>query len=151
RDPALSRTFHDLARKAANKGDQKRALALYGEAIARDPENTEALLARASILSTYAIANWSAAITDTTEVIRLDPRNAQAYELRARARGRSRAFRGAIDDATEAIRLDPSRQEAYVVRGSAYNGLGEWSHAIVDLNTVIGRAPGWSWNWFERA
>jgi serine/threonine protein kinase/lipoprotein NlpI len=151
RDPVMSKTFFGLAREAATKGDQKRALGLYDEAIARDPENTAALLAPASILSAYAIANWSGAIADTTEAIRLDPKNAQAYELRARARGRSHAFRAAIDDATEAIRLDPGREEAYVVRGTAYNGLGEWNHAIVDLNAVIRRAPDWPWNWFERA
>ena len=151
RDPVMSKTFFGLAREAAKKGDQKRALGLYDEAIARDPANSAALLARASMLSTYANANWSGAIADTTEAIRLDPKNADAYELRARARGRSHAFRAAIDDATESIRLDASRQEAYVIRGAAYNGLGEWSHAVVDLNTVIRRAPDWSWNWFERA
>ena len=90
-------------------------------------------------------------IADTTDVIRREPRNADAHELRARARIRSNAYRAAIDDATEAIRLDSGRVEAYVVRGVAYNGLGEWSHALVDLDKVIKRTPDWGWNWFERA
>jgi tetratricopeptide (TPR) repeat protein len=151
RDPVMSQTFSGLAADAAKKREQQRALALYAEAIGRDPENVTALLGRASISSSYVVADWAGAIADTSEVIRIDPRNAEAYELRARARIRSQAFRAAIDDATEAIHLDPSRPEAYVVRGTAYNGLGEWSHAIVDLDGVIRRDPAWCWNWFERA
>ena len=151
RDPIMSKTFSDLAAEAAKKREQKRALELYDEAIRRDPENTAALLARASILSSYVLANWSGAIADATEAIKLEPKNARAYELRARARVRSTAFRGAIDDATESIRLDPARVEAYSIRGAAYNALGEWRHAIVDWDNVLPRDPAAPWSWFERA
>jgi tetratricopeptide (TPR) repeat protein len=141
RDPAKSKSLYDLAGEADKNRDQKRALELYGEAIRFDRENSAALLKRASILSAYAVAKLSGAIADTTEAIRLDPKSALAYELRSRARSRSRDFRGAIDDATEAIRLDRNRVEAYVVQGASYNGLGEWSHAIVDLDVVIRGRP----------
>ena len=52
-------------------------------------------------------------------------------------------------DRGDPARPGPSR--GFVVRGVAYNGLGEWSHAIVDLDKVVKRNPDWSWNWFERA
>ena len=122
-------------------------LELHDEAIRRDGENTAALLAH-SIRSSYAIANWSGAIADTTEAIRLEPKNANAYELRARAspvEGISQCDRRC----DRGDRLDASRQESYVVRGTSYNGLGEWKHAIVDLNEVVRQVPNWSWNWFE--
>src|SRR5262249_40859886 len=96
-------------------------------------------------------ATLAVAIRPAPRSILADPRNASAYELRARAKVRSKAFRAAIDDATEAIRLEPSRVEAFSIRGAAYNGIGEWNHAIVDLNESIRRDPRTSWLWFERA
>ena len=152
RDPVTSSTIAKRAAEAAQKRDQKRALELFDEAIRRNPKTPPHCSDAASVSSSYAIASWTGSIADTT---RSDPARRAPERHGVRAQGprmiRSKAFRNAIDDATEAIRLDPNRQEAYVVRGTAYNGLGRWNHAIVDLDGVIRRAPEWCWNWFERA
>ena len=61
-----------------------------------------------------------AAIAAFSEAIRLDPRNARAYDGRGAAHG----FRGEIDkaiaDFTQAVRLDPKDVMAYFSRGYAY-------------------------------
>ena len=63
---AVSRSGHvqnflQPSQRSGQEGRAERALELYDEAIRHNGENTAALLARASILSSYAIANWSGA------------------------------------------------------------------------------------------
>jgi tetratricopeptide (TPR) repeat protein len=99
------------------------------------------LLARSRLHNDNRIMNLPGAIADTTEIIRLDPKNAVASRLRASARSRAGDHRRAIEDATEAIRLDPNQINAYAYRGGAYAALGESKHAIVDLNELLSRLP----------
>ena len=80
RDPVMSKTFYGLAAEAAKKGEQKRALELYSEALRRDPENTAALLrVRLRYRQPMPSRTGPAAIADTTEAIRLEPKNAEAF------------------------------------------------------------------------
>jgi serine/threonine protein kinase/Tfp pilus assembly protein PilF len=151
RDPALAKFLCEQAADALKRFDFARALEGFTEAVRRDPESAMALVGRAKVYISNPYMNWPGAIADTTDAIRLDPNNAEAYEVRACAEQRSGVFRRAIDDATEAIRLDAKLKNAYLHRGAAYNGLSEWNHAIVDFDELIRRAPESAWGWFSRA
>ncbi len=59
------------------------------------------------------------AIADFTEVIRRNPKNADAYLYRGKAR-LGADYQGAIADFTEAIRINPKNAEAYLNRALAY-------------------------------
>jgi len=149
-DAAMVALLCNEAAEAVKRNELAHAIDLYTEAIRRDPQNLAARLGRAKTYSREEILDWPRAIADTTETIRLDATNAEAFELRAAAEERSGAHRRAVDDATEAIRLDPKRVWSYLHRGAAYNALSEWNHAIVDLDELTRRAPNSPWAWFGR-
>ena len=78
---------------------------------------------------------YDKAIADFTEAIRLDPKNACAYNNRGMRLGRQEgAFDKAIADFTEAIRLDPKNASAYGNRGLAWGDKKEYDKAIADLH-----------------
>ena len=77
--------------------------------------------------------DYDAAITAFTETIRLDPRDAQAYEMRGEAFIEKGDKEQAIADFTEAIRLNPKSAEAYYNRGLAYQRKGEKAKAEEDF------------------
>jgi tetratricopeptide (TPR) repeat protein len=136
---------------ASSRGELLKGIECYTEAVGLEPTNIKALLARALLHSRERVMNWPGAIADATEILRLEPRNAEAFDVRAGAEFRVGDHRRAIEDATEAIRLDPNRTAAYSHRGSAYRELGEWKHAIVDLNEFLNRVPNSSWQLMHRA
>jgi tetratricopeptide (TPR) repeat protein len=81
------------------------ALNNYSLAIKADPSYVDAYFRRAYLLDER---NASQAIADLTQIIRLDPDNANAYRSRARMRNKLKDSRGALEDFTRAIELDPS-------------------------------------------
>jgi tetratricopeptide (TPR) repeat protein len=161
RTPAKSIVSAEVAKKAldqvaggdaaARRGDIQTAIVRYAKASRLDPTSIPARLALARLYSGERMKDWAGAIAQTTEIIRLEPKHAEAFEIRAGSEYRSAEFRRAIEDATEAIRLDPGRLQAYSHRGAAYKELGEWKHAIVDLNDFLSRAPNSAWPLFNRA
>ena len=137
--------------RAVSRGEIQTGIEEYTDAVRVDPTNIRALVSRAHLRSDYRVMNWPGAIADATEVIRLEPNNVEAFEIRAGAEKRSGNFRRAIEDASECLRLDPNRHGAYAHRGGAYKDLGEWKHAIVDLTESLNRAPNSAWPLMDRA
>jgi tetratricopeptide (TPR) repeat protein len=80
-------------------------------------------------------------IRDCAEAIRLDPRNAEAYNIRGAAYGSKRDWDKAIADLNKAIRLDPKNAEAYYNRGRAYLNKGDMSRTIADCTKAIWLDP----------
>ena len=64
------------------------------------------------------------AIADYDQAIRLDPKDATAYNNRGSARYDRKEYDGAIADYDQAIRLDPKYATAYNNRGSARDAKG---------------------------
>jgi serine/threonine-protein kinase len=143
--------FIEVGDVATRRGDVKKAIEYYTEALAQDPTSTRALVARAHLNNDYRIRDFKSAIVDTTEALRLDPKNAEAYEERAYSAYSSGDLRRAVGDASEAILLDPGRIWAYSHRGAAYRELGEWKHAVIDLTEFLAKKPDVSWSLLNRA
>lgn len=81
------------------------------------------------------------AITDYTEAIRLDPKDATFYINRGAAYESKRQYDRAIADYNKAILLDPQNALAFNNRGSAYVGKGQYDRAIADYNKAIQLDP----------
>jgi tetratricopeptide (TPR) repeat protein len=81
------------------------------------------------------------AAADYSEVIRLEPGNAQAWHGRANARHWMRDFEGAIRDYTEALQLKPDRAASYAGRARAYREQGDQDRVIADLGEAIRLDP----------
>ena len=84
---------------------------------------------------------YDKAIADFDEAIRLDPKDAEAYNDRGEAWYAKDDLDKAIADYDEAIRLDPDFAEAYRNRGLLLRRDGEYDKAIADFNEAIRLDP----------
>ncbi len=76
---------------------------------------------------------------DFDEAIKLDAKNAQAYEERAHKHASD--FKSSIDDWTMAIKLGRKRTAIYADRGIAHSQIGSHDLAIEDLTEAIRLGP----------
>jgi WD40 repeat protein/serine/threonine protein kinase/Tfp pilus assembly protein PilF len=93
--------------------------------------------------------NFEGAIAEYTQMIRIRPESASAYQGRGALYSRNGEFDAAIADDDQAIRLDPTLAAAYVNRASALLEKGDFDRAAADLSKVIELTPqraSW-WNW----
>ena len=81
-------------------------MADYDAALARDPDNSDALRARAAAL--IRTNSFAKAIADLDRFIQLEPKNAQAYYQRGFAYEQQGQHAKAIDDYNKAIARDAS-------------------------------------------
>lgn len=72
-----------------------------------------------------------------TEVIKLDPDNAQAYRDRGYLQCSLKEFRKSIKDFSEVIRICPVSTEGYYWRGHAYLQLKDYEKAAKDFTEAI--------------
>jgi tetratricopeptide (TPR) repeat protein len=107
----------------------------------------------------YANRGWAAlqkneldkAIADFTEVIRLEPNNAAAFNNRGSAWSEKKEHDKAIADFSEAIRLEPRNVSYYDARGMALGSKKEFAKALSDYNEAIGLDPGYARAYNSRA
>jgi hypothetical protein len=86
--------------------------------------------------------DYDSAIADYTEVIRLDPKNANGYFGRAWAYRAKREYDSAIADYSEVIRLYPKNSAlTYSWRGQAYRQKEDYDSAIADFTEAIRLDP----------
>jgi tetratricopeptide (TPR) repeat protein len=84
---------------------------------------------------------WNSAIAKYTEIIQLDPNDAEAYYNRGNAYSDKGDYDRAIADFTQAVRVDSNYTSAYYGRGLAYSGKGDYDRAIADYTQVIRLNP----------
>jgi len=72
------------------------------------------------------------AATSYTQVIGLDPNNAEAFAMRGRCKVQSGDFKGSIADFSKSIDLDRTNAEVWRLRAYAHGALREFDPAIAD-------------------
>ena len=82
------------------------------------------------------------AIQDYDQAIRLNPRDADAFDGRGGAYNSKGEYDRAIQDFDQAIRLEPNAAHAFYNRGSAYYMKIEYDRAIRDYDQSIRLNPG---------
>jgi tetratricopeptide (TPR) repeat protein len=140
----------ELGELSLKRGDRSRAIEHFSTAIHLDPTDIVPLLKRAEVYRVEEVGNWAGAIADAAAAMRLDARNIRALDTLAYASNRIGDNRTAVNAATEILRLDSRYMEAYALRGSAYLGLKEPDHAIVDFDKVLGDNPKRIWPTYGR-
>jgi tetratricopeptide (TPR) repeat protein len=85
--------------------------------------------------------DFDGAIKEFTEAIKLDPKNAEAYNVRGVTYYYKKDYDRAIADYTEAIKLDPKFALAYYNRGNAYYNKEDYDRAIMDFTEAIRIKP----------
>ncbi|MBE9115427.1 tetratricopeptide repeat protein [Lusitaniella coriacea LEGE 07157] len=80
-------------------------------------------------------------IDRATTTLNLNPKDIEAYQLRARAREGLDDEDGAIADYTQMLRLDPENAETYYSRARLRIARGDKEGAIADFNAIIQLNP----------
>lgn len=129
--------------------------ALFGITLLEEPNEAKSVDAANNELqkgmSFFHKQDYDAAIRCYTEVIRLAPTFAGAYNNRGIAHRQKGENGKAIDDYSEAIRLDPKNGEVYNNRGIAYRIIGEHDKAIADFTEAIQLTPDCASAYFGRS
>lgn len=105
-------------------------------ALQQNPQDLDAHLQR-GILHAKLGKNIPA-IADYTEVIRLDPDRAIAYNNRAAAKLNMKDYRGAYLDYSQVLRILPEQAITYNNRAIARHQMGDCLGAITDLRIAVG-------------
>jgi len=88
--------------------------------------------------------NFDETIKEFTEVIRLDPKMADAYVNRGLAYAGKKDYKSAVAavaDYNEAIALDPKNIDAYISRGLVYYEYKVYDQAIADYGEAVALEP----------
>ncbi|MDD3875681.1 MAG: tetratricopeptide repeat protein [Bacteroidales bacterium] len=84
---------------------------------------------------------WESNMTLWSEEIRINPKNAVAYNNRGLERSHSGDYHGAIEDFNKAIELKPKDLGIYYNRASAKTAIGDFAGAIADYDVPIAISP----------
>jgi Flp pilus assembly protein TadD len=90
-------------------------------------------------------------ISDCSEAVRLDPKNASPYVGRGNALSHKGEYDKALSDYNEAIRLDPKDSSAHNGRGIVWSAKGRPDKAVCDFNEAIRLDPKNAMPWNNRA
>ena len=90
------------------------------------------------------------ALSQFTEVIRIDPRHLKAHQGRGEIWFGKHDFDQAIPDFTSVIEVDPQKDDAFVWRGRCWNQTKNYDAAITDFTEAIRLNPKSSLAFYER-
>ncbi|EXJ64293.1 hypothetical protein A1O7_00629 [Cladophialophora yegresii CBS 114405] len=132
------------------KSDYERAEDHFRQALALDPDNSEARnslrtmkkldRARTAANDMFKRGKYSDAVAAYTEAITIDPTNkvtnAKLLGNRAMARIKIKEYDEAVADCDQALKLDPSYMKARRTRAKATGESGDWEQAVKDLKAL---------------
>jgi tetratricopeptide (TPR) repeat protein len=142
----LKTTFYNRGGAYFTKGDVAGALADYSQAIDLDRNYTDALVDRAVAYIIerdqpgcvdHSSSSNDRAILDLAKVIELNPKNQEAYLLRANAHQYQKNYNGSLADCNEAIMIDPANPEAYKQRASIYRAMRDHDREAADTQQIL--------------
>ncbi len=94
---------------------------------------------------------YDPAIADLSQVVKLSPKDAEAFDERGTDYFGKQDFDKALADFSQSISLDPKNFRAYQNRGAAYNAKGQFDKAVADLTQAIGLNPHVGQTYYSRA
>jgi len=126
--------YYNLASYYESRGEIDRAIALYSEAIGRQPDFSDAYLRRADLLMQNE--QYAAAIADLDIAVTLSPTNTQAYYGRVIAYEALGDYRTAIQNLDQIVATNPADALAYLVRASLSLYEQDYSQVLADATKV---------------
>ena len=89
-------------------------------------------------------ATSPANIASLTAVVRNNPNDPQAYNMRGTVFGKGGRYQEALADFNKAISIDPNYAQAYANRGLVYREMGKLDLALADYNKSLSIDPTYS-------
>ncbi|MDZ8262564.1 tetratricopeptide repeat protein [Nostoc sp. ChiQUE01b] len=83
------------------------------------------------------LKNYSEAIDDCNEAVKINPNNDEAYFLRCSAHFHLKDYSEAINDCNGAVKINPNNDKAYFVRGASHIMNGNKPQGMGDLRKAI--------------
>jgi len=130
----MSELLFDKAKVAFVQGKFEEAVQVFGEMIAKDPDNPLAYYSRG--VARFSLRDLAGAIEDYTASIRLYSRNEKVHCSRGAALLAQDRTEDALKDFNQAIELNPFYPTAYLGRAEAFKRLGEHDQARMDLEVA---------------
>jgi tetratricopeptide (TPR) repeat protein len=128
-----------LAAACAGIHETDGALSAMNRLVELEPENVNALLARANLF--YQAEKGEEAIGDCLRAIESDASNPVAWYLMGKVKKSRKDLPGAIDDLTQAIALKQTPADAYLLRAEAWLETNRPDEALSDTENFIQLAP----------
>ncbi len=136
KDPYNSTANVELAEQAVSKKSYSKAKELYQKALVNDPTNEAALLGVG--LTDYYLENDDEAKEVLTNLVELNPLNAQAYSYLGKLAYANREYSDAVRYVEEAISVDATNYDYWTDYGLYLRYVGRfdkaeeaWTHAIL--------------------
>ncbi len=134
-----AKDYFDSGRAAQQRGEYKKAVEDYDEAIVLNPKYA---IARYNRGNTHLVLNnYQDAIEDYAAALELNPKYAEAYNNRGVAKNNLKDHQSAIEDYSKAMEFNPQHANTYNNRGNAKNSLGDYQGAIEDCVKAIELDP----------
>jgi tetratricopeptide (TPR) repeat protein len=166
--PVAAEELVEQANQAFAAGEHDRALALYNEVLALEPDNVHALFRSAQILS------WTRRFNESIEryetLLRLQPDHADAMHERAKVLSWAQRFEEAEAAFRSLLQRNPSHREAQLGLARVLSWSGQQTAARIeyervleqnatDLDATVGVAQTFAWSgnratarqWYQRA
>jgi len=131
-----------------SKGDYWQAVSDYTEILAHS-QNPTAYTCRAQTFQ--IIGDFSRAVDDFAEAIRLDPNNSKAFCGRGVVHRLNGDLHEALADLDEAVRLNPNDAPPYFHRGMIGLAVNQLAPAIDQFSVAISLAPDFATAYLNRA
>lgn len=87
--------------------------------------------------SKQELEDYTGAISDYTEFLRIHPANLEAYKSRGFAKAMTNDLPGALADFDRALEIDPNHADAYNARGNVHAMAGHLVASLQDFNLAI--------------
>ena len=120
-------------------GSPTEALAEYDKAIAANPADTRALLARAILRGSRK--DFDGALADLDALLAIEPAHAPALQRRMAIRMSRGDYAGALSDADAAIANGMNVANMYWTRATIKESLGDDAGALVDIDQALKLEP----------
>jgi tetratricopeptide (TPR) repeat protein len=121
-----------------DRGQFRRAMAFFNNAIEKEPECADAYFGRGLVY--HELEQYPEAIADFDRAIEIDSEHPYAHFQRGFVYHQLEQYERAVADFTRAIEIRPD-EWAYVLRAAAYNYLGQAELAQADYDRAAELAP----------
>src|SRR5262249_50571763 len=138
-DTVILKALECRAMALERRRDFAKAIQDYEQILRRQPQNRDARLARARLLSFVGKHNESE--KEVLSILQDHPRYALAYAALATTNKFAKDHKRAIENASRAIKLDPTCTAAYYVRALIFHATEQFDRALPDIEKFIELSP----------
>lgn len=130
------KSLFDLGKDQMARREYSEAVATFNAIIRQRPDSARAYFDRGSARY-HAREDLDKAVNDLTTALRLDPRQRDAYRIRALTHARLGDWTSMRADCSSALQHEPGKPELFNLRGTACYRLGDYDAALSNFERAV--------------